>query len=696
MNIKNIISKALFRERVERIEIITNNILEAYKRLPYSSSPEQLIESLSEVDSRYIDLLIRQIKDREQGPDSESEQVRISCVKESRSLYVWDVITQNIIELWNDYGFGSVVDITPVDKDAIPAWDEFWKAKRNSNILSDRKLFNLSTTVLQDGEFYLVFFISKTDGMATVRMIPTDQITELVKDPNDNLNIIYYKREFSNSSAMPSTIYYKDWQADDYDFEKITLPPDSIIADEVNNDSLSGTDVVMMQVAHRERKGRGWPLMTAGASWSRAYRDFLQDRAAVSKAVATYIDKLKVKGSNRTIDAIRSKLESSLVSSGYGTETNPVPTAGSSWIENDAIDRQRMPLSTGAGDAEKDGTPLLAQAALAGRIFPHYLGRGEAFRLATATAMEVPMQKAFNRYKLFWSSVWRDIVDIVLTAREMYGNVKYESHDATINTDSIIQMSLSDISNLNGMVKDSFQSDLLSKDEATAVTKKLIQVGMQSIGISNSSDLLPDEVDSEELGESAIDNYRTALNQGVYGLWSGQILYNDFVSNMITTIETRLRQAWASAMKEFGMLITDMNTDEQYELSNAIMEEMSHIEDFGEYVLAHNKAGGFKLSALNSKLDLWVNRYRDIYNQALAMAGKDQPLEWVLGPTEEHCEDCSYYAGKVKRASWWNDNQILPQSKSLACKGYRCLCELKTTNKPMTRGRVRAFRVKID
>ncbi|MFA5322345.1 MAG: hypothetical protein WC373_06685, partial [Smithella sp.] len=600
-----------------------------------------------------------------------------------------------IIDLWTDYGFGSMVDITPIDPDAIPVWDEFWKAKRNSKILGDRNLFVLSSTVLQDGEFYFAFFISKADGETTVRVIPTEQITEIIKDPDDPYKIIYYKREYTNNSSIPSTIYYKDWQAEDADFTKINLPQDAIIADELNGNSISGTDVVMMQVAHRERKGRGWPLMTAGASWSRAYRDFLQDRAAVSKAVATYVDKLKVKGTNRTVDAIRSKLESSLTQSGYGSETNPSPTAGSAWLENDAIDRQRLPLSTGAGDAEKDGTPLLAQAALAGRIFPHYLGRGEAFRLATATAMEVPMLKAFNRYKLFWSSVWRDMVDIVLSAKEKYGGVNYETHDCTVNSDSIIQTSLADITSLSTVVRDSFTSDLLSKDEASKVTKKLIQVGMQNMGISNASDLLPDSIETEEFGESGIDNYRTAIMQGVYGLWSGQILYADFVQHMITTIESRLRQAWAAALKEYGMLITDMNTDEAYELSNSISEEMTHIEDFGDYVLAHNKTGGFKLSSLNTRVDLWVNRYRDIYNQALAMAGNDQPLEWVLGPTEEHCEDCSYYAGKVKRASWWNENQILPQSQSLACKGYHCLCELKPTDKKLTRGRVRAFRVKV-
>ena len=47
-----------------------------------------------------------------------------------------------------------------------------------------------------------------------------------------------------------------------------------------------------------------------------------------------------------------------------------------------------------------------------------------------------------------------------------------------------------------------------------------------------------------------------------------------------------------------------------------------------------------------------------------------------LGKTEQHCADCSAYAGRVMTgAEWAKEKQ--PQSRELACKGYNCDCTLE-------------------
>lgn len=695
-SLRDRLANFMYGDKVRRAESISNAFVEAYRRLPYSSSPEQLIEQLKEIDSQHLDLLIRQIRNAETPLDT-SESVRLSVINESRSLYIWDVITGNIIDLWTDYGFGTVIDITLKDVQAVEVWDEFWKARRNSQILGDREVFKLSTDLLTDGEFFFAYFISKVDGETTLRLIPTEQIREIITDPEDNYTVLYYKREYTGANSM-STLYYKDWQASEEELARAVLPQGAIKAESIKGELVTGTDVVMMQVAHRERSGRGWPLMTAGASWSRAYRNFLQDRAAVSRAVAMYVDKLNVKGSSRTVDMIKARLESSLVTGTGGYDTNPAPTAGSSWIQNEAINRERMPLTTGAGDAEKDGAPLLAQAGLAGRIFPHYLGRGEAFRLATATAMEGPIQKAFNRYKLFWSSVWRDMADIVLTAKETYGGARFETHDATANTDAILQLAIADISSLAVSLKEFSTLGLIDAKEGSMIARKLLQTGMQAVGIPDAGELLPADIEVQaELGEArGIMGYREGLKNAVYGLWSGKIMYAEYVDIMETAIDFHLHQAWGLALKEFGMSMADRTMMEEIALSSAILQEYGYIDGFGEYILDNSKAGGFLLRDLMPRMQLWTNRYTDIFNRALAMVGGDRLMEWVLGPTEEHCETCGSLAGKVKRASQWQDyydeTGIRPQAPALACKGFKCLCGYAVTDKKPTRGKLPAFK----
>lgn len=430
--------------------------------------------------------------------------------------------------------------------------------------------------------------------------------------------------------------------------------------------------------------------MTAGASWSRAYRNFLQDRAAVARSVAMYVDKLKVQGSSRAVDQIAARLQSSLVSGTGAHDSNPPPVAGSSWVQNQSIDRERMPLNTGAGDAEKDGAPLLAQAGLAGRVFPHYLGRGEAFRLATATAMEVPVLKAFSRYQHFWASVWEDMAEIVLGKFQQYSGVTFETTAVDVSTQSIVQTDIKEVSSMLDSITSAAGAGVITGETAQIAATSLVKAGLVTLGVSDGSEF--EDVETEELFEAAIDRYRSSLRAEVYGLWSGKAIYAEFVTGMQDAIDRNLRLAWHDVLKEYGMTEADMSADEQYELGRMVIEEFDHIEGFADYILANNKASGGLFKSTANRIDMWMNRFRDATNRARSMIAGDGKLEWMLGPTEQHCASCGSLAGKVKRASQWEAffeaTGLRPQSQELACKGYNCLCELSPTDKPLTRGRL--------
>lgn len=685
------IGKVFYGQKLERLERATEAVVDHLQRMPITTSPEQLIQRLGEVDSHYIDLLVRQIREREEFLDTTSEASRLGVVRECRNLYVWDVVTQSIIDLWTDYGFSTSIGVECEDEAAQAAWDEFWTAKRNTQVLGERDVYQLSADLLNDGEFYFVFFISKADGKTTVRTVPTEQIIEFIRDPDDARTILYFKRQYTPvASAAPVDIYYRNWEVDDNQAAKAELPEGAGKAEEMRGDVGTGTDVLMMQVSHRERSGRGWPLMTAGAAWSRAYRNFLQDRASVARSVAMYVDKLKVQGSSRAVDNIAARLQSALVSGSGAYDTNPPPVAGSTWIQNQALDRERMPLNTGAGDAEKDGAPLLAQAGLAGRIFPHYLGRGEAFRLATATSMEVPVLKAFSRYQKFWASVWHDIAEIVLEKYQQYSGVIFASAEVDVSTQSIVQTDIKEVALMLDSIVSASTSGVIDEQTARIAATALTKAGVVTLGISDGSEF--EDAEAAELGEAAIDRYRSSLRAEVYGLWSGKTIYAEFVNGMQDAIDRNMRLAWHDVLKEYGMSEADMSSAEQLELGRMIIDEFDHVERFGDYILANNKESGGLFKSLNNRIDMWMNRFRDATNRARTMIAGDAPLEWMLGATEEHCASCGSLAGKVKRASQWEAfflaTGLRPQSQELACHGYNCLCVLSPTTKPLSRGRL--------
>ena len=456
MGLRRKLTDYLLRDEVASFRGATEALWELWERRPWlaraSSMGEGLRETLEEaarigeIDPGLVSTLLRharyiRLDAGKMGVPEEAE--RLEFVAESRLLFREDVITQQIVALWTNFGYGQVITVVPEDDKAVEVWKEFWDARRNRPVLKDRRLHRLSDRQIVDGEVFFVAFVNEGDGSGdrpagavTLRTIITEQITEILHDPQDEDVALFYKREWAPTGQNATkTLYYPDWEATEEDLGRADLPDAAERADEENG----STGAYVLHAAYREIAGRGWPLQSAGMAWSRAYRDFLQDQTAVAAAVAMFVRKLKTQGGSRAVDAMRAQMESTLTQLNTYIERNPRPAAGSTFVENQAAELTNLPLGTGARDAAITGASLVGQAGLGGQVFPHWLGRGEAFRLATASAMAQPVLKAFRRYQLWWADVWRDLVDLVLTMKERYGEAEFESHKATVSTDAEVE-----------------------------------------------------------------------------------------------------------------------------------------------------------------------------------------------------------------------------------------------------------------
>jgi len=510
--IRERLANALLGEEKEKLQNVAAALMRAYQEGPYILPPDQLITQLREVDSSILTDLVLQLQYEQMGSmgynPAQTDAERSRAIDESRRQYKYDVVVQWIIHLWTDFGFGENISVVPEDDDAKKVWSEFWTADRNAGMLSDDELSFLSEDLLVDGEKFLTFYIATGDGECTLRDIDTKEITALITAPGDDRNILFYKRIW-NDGTVGQEMYYPDWMAlvtgeldKDYTdpngvtktYAEWVLPAGAKRADEVKDD----TTVCMLHVAHN-RKGelRGWPLMTAGIPWSREHKRFRENRATLAAAVASFVRKTKIKGGSRAIEAVRAKLTSAL-SPNLPYETNPPPAPGSTLLENDAADTTTFPLTTAAGDAQVDGDALLMMVGLGGGVFPHWLGAGEAFRLATATAMEVPLLREFTRYQMFWASQFRKMVRIVLWADETYGSKhEYETYDATVSTDKLLQNDLGVVSSAIGSMTNQALVPALTAGIVTMDTAKRIQMEiwrnmLSTMGVKNVDELIND------------------------------------------------------------------------------------------------------------------------------------------------------------------------------------------------------------
>ena len=178
-----------------------------------------------------------------------------------------------------------------------------------------------------------------------------------------------------------------------------------------------------------------------------------------------------------------------------------------------------------------------------------------------------------------------------------------------------------------------------------------------------------------------------AIRDNVRGLWLGHFDVIYFMSNMIEVIETGYERAWTEGAAECGITREERTTDETIRLMQEARNDESYILSFADQIEANSKANGGKLTPLLTRAKMWSNRYNAIVTIAQQVSCADKKFKWHLGPTEEHCGDCLTYAGRVHRGSVWASVGAAPQSRSLACGGWNCLCALSPTTDRASGGR---------
>lgn len=181
-------------------------------------------------------------------------------------------------------------------------------------------------------------------------------------------------------------------------------------------------------------------------------------------------------------------------------------------------------------------------------------------------------------------------------------------------------------------------------------------------------------------------DFARGVRSAIYRLWSDRGDMFDFVDGMSSALRRGLTRAWQAGAAEVGIQPDELTREEIDALNTLINEQIYYLIPFGQDIVERNKPSGGLLRNVNRRGEMWINRYEDARNQGKIMAAGNMKMEWVMGPTIEHCQDCLKYNGRVYRASIWNKYNIKPQSMNLSCHGFKCLCKFVATDKKVNKG----------
>jgi len=338
-----------------------------------------------------------------------------------RLYFLKNPLIRRAVLTQTQYVFGQGVNIRanhPLVDQVVQA---FLDDRKNKAELTEHQAHMVKETELQCfANIFFVFFINRFKGHVRVRTIPMDEITMIICNPEDAKDPWYYKREWHTSRLnivsgewedKANVAYYPDWRykpsssVDDAD--GATAIPSQIGGVDVMRD----TPIYHVSVNRLSDMQFGVSEVYSALDWARAYKEFLENWASLVKAYARFAWRMTTKGGAAGVSSAKAKLTTTL---GTGTETNPPPATGSTFLGTEGL--KLDPIRTaGATTSAEDGHDLRLMVSSATGIFEHYLtGDPSTGNLATAKAMELPMLIMFRDRQQLWASIMTEILNFVI------------------------------------------------------------------------------------------------------------------------------------------------------------------------------------------------------------------------------------------------------------------------------------------
>ena len=331
---------------------------------------------------------------------------RIKTIKEARLYSLKDPLCRRAVALMTDYSFGSGVTWNMKDEPAKKILKTFWESPNNRALLSAKGQRKSSDKLLVDGEIFLAVFLG-SQGEATIRRIDPLEIKEFITDPDDIENVRYYKREWSDTQGKSSITYYRSF----------ANMKGEVCLDAQKNSIQNTEDAFVYHLAINDLGQRGNSYLMPVLEWIKLYRKFLASRVAIMLALARFAWKLKTKGGQAAVDAMKAKLHEKEIK------------AGSTEVENEGADLQPIKTDSGASQAYQDGRQIKLQVS-AGTGWPEqYFGDISIGNLATAKTVELPVQKMCESYQAIWQGAYEDIFQFILTQNKVMEDKQYVDMD---------------------------------------------------------------------------------------------------------------------------------------------------------------------------------------------------------------------------------------------------------------------------
>lgn len=328
-----------------------------------------------------------------------------AAMKISRLMFLSNPLINRAITLKSQYVFGQGFTLTTKGDVGKAALDRLMNSARNRRAFTSHQMLTLREQELEvTGNLFIALVKVGTD--TEIRCIPAAEIEEIISDPEDAANILFYRRRFAVRNGKQLRQVEKLYADLHYSG---SIPPAVENVEVVPN-----TRVYHVRIGALADMRFGLPEMHQSIPWARSYKDFLTDFIAIVKSFRKFAFTAQVEGGPSQVAEVHSKLNTQYGTGGNYTDTNAAPVAGSTAVMSGAT---LTPVKTaGATVPLEEGRRLLLMHC-AGSGFPEtFYGDASVGSLATAKSLDRPTELMISDRQKLWANVLETIANYAIAS----------------------------------------------------------------------------------------------------------------------------------------------------------------------------------------------------------------------------------------------------------------------------------------
>lgn len=421
------------------------------------------------------------------------------------------------------------------EQDVNAVIQEFLDDRDNRRALTgDSARTRMEHALGTDGNFFISLWTMPRTGRVQARIVPWDEIADVIANPQDCSEPWYYERRWLENTLNVASGLTESQQRTAW-YPALNYRPRSRPARIGQHEVRWDAPIRHVKVNDLEGWRFGVPDAYAALDWARAYREFLEDWAKLVKALSRFAWKSTVPG--RKAVAARTKLGAAPTTNAVTGEPNG---AGATALLSPDVTLEAIP-KTGATIDSESGKPLATMVAAAlGLPVTQLLGDpGITGARATAQTLDHPTELGMESRRAVHTEVLRDVCEHVVresvrapqgALNGIIGRDEYDRETVTLagDTEQSIDINWPSLKDLDPAA---IVAAVVAANTTGAVPPEIIlRLLLTALGESHIDEILDEMVDDQGnfkwpstppmaggLGQAATDAARAGLDPAATG-----------------------------------------------------------------------------------------------------------------------------------------------------------------------------------